>query len=364
MSSPERHGADLLPLRLKAGTFAPMASLMGMRRLLLPLVALLALAAAAPADAARYLPPGGKAFHCGIGGYKPGSVGAFTKQAGSHPAVYQYFVSWRARSSDLHWMEGLLRNTEQARSRTMLHVSTSDTALNPRKIARGRGDRFLVALNRLLGSQTSPTYIRLMSEMNNGGNPYAAYDLAGRSRGPAYSTGAFKRAWRRTTLILRGGSVARVNRRLRRLRMPPVRAESLERPRVAMLWVPLTFGNPEIARNHPVHWWPGSRYVDWVGSTWYSKHPNAAAFSRFYANPRWRRKPFALSEYGVWGREDPGFVHKVHRWARSHRVKLLCYYQGALFKPEFRLSTHPRSRGALRGLLKASWLTPFAPEFR
>src|SRR3712207_389687 len=131
------------------------------------------------------------------------------------------------------------------------------------------------------------------------------------------------------------------------------------------MWVPLTFGNPEIPRNHPRFWWPGSRYVDWVGSTWYSPHRNSRAFDRFISYPAWRRKPFALAEYASWGRDVPGFVRQVFGWARRHpRVKMLCYYQSALMKAEFRLSTHPRSRAVLRRLLRSRRYAPFAPEHR
>jgi len=43
-----------------------------------------------------------------------------------------------------------------------------------------------------------------MAEMNQANNTYAAFDRDGSARGPSHSTRAFKQAWRRTTLILRG----------------------------------------------------------------------------------------------------------------------------------------------------------------
>jgi hypothetical protein len=273
--------------------------------------------------------------------------------------VFQYFVSWRAARDDLRFFRGLLRQTERAGSRTMLSVSTDDTGLTPASLARGAGDHFLVELNRMLAYHTLPSYVRLLSEMNNGANPYSAYDLRGRSRGRAFSTGQFKRAWRRAALILRGGTVASVNADLRRLRMPPVRDldanAALGRPRVALVWVPLSFGNPEIARNHPRHWWPGARYVDWVGTTWYSRYRSVSAMDRFYRHPLWRSKPFSFSEYGVWGAESPGFLRDFFGFVRTHRrVRMVSYYQSALLRPEFRLSTHPRSRAVLRRVLRSA----------
>src|SRR4051812_38784077 len=157
------------------------------------LLAVLALTIPATAHAAGYGPPAGRVFNSGLGGYGPGAVDAFGRQAGKHPAVFQYFVNWRAGRSDVHWLEGLLRGSDRARSRVLLSVSTKTTGLTPARIARGDGDRFLLALNELLTAHGHPTYIRLLSEMNNGNNPSSAYDLAGHSRGRAYSTGQFKR---------------------------------------------------------------------------------------------------------------------------------------------------------------------------
>src|SRR4030095_1162019 len=120
------------------------------------------------------------------------------------------------------------------------------TGLTPRARAEGGGDNFLVGLNRLLAEHGQVTFLRPLSEMNNGNNSYAPYDLSGRSRGPANSVAQLKSAWRRARLIMRGGEVAAIDAKLGRLRMPPVRTDAAELPRppVALMWVPLTFGNP------------------------------------------------------------------------------------------------------------------------
>ena len=86
--------------------------------------------------------------------------------------------------------------------------------------------------------------------------------------------------------------------------------------------------------------------------------------SAFYNYPKWRRKPFAFAEWGVWGAESPGFVSKFFGFMKSHpRVRMAIYYQSATLKSEFRLSTHPRSRAALRQATNWSRLTGLAPEF-
>jgi hypothetical protein len=339
-----------------------------MRRTLVTalLVASCAVMLPAVAEGAPYLPPPGKVFWGGQGGYSAASIADFGRQSGKHPAVFNYFITWRATSSDMHWLALRLSDATRQRSRTMLSVSTTGTRLTPRSLAGGAGDGFLVALCRVLAEQGQVTYLRPLSEMNNGNNPYSPYDLSGRSRGAAFSTRQLIRAWRRLALIVRGGEVARINRKLRRLRMPPVRvgAAELPRPKVALMWVPLSFGNPEIARNHPVHFWPGGRYVDWVGTTWYSPFKASSAMDSFYKGAPWRRKPFAFAEWGVWGREDPAFVRQFFSFLRSHpRVRMAVYYQSASLKPEFRLSTHPASRAALRRAVRWSRLSGLAPEF-
>jgi hypothetical protein len=205
---------------------------------------------------------------------------------------------------------------------------------------------------------------RMGRQGNNGNNPYSAYDLSGRSRGPAFSTRQFKRGWRRLALIVRGGPVDEIDAKLRRMGMPPVRtgAGELPRPKVALMWVPLSFGNPEIAKNHPRHWWPGGGYVDWVGTTWYSPYRATAAMDAMYDYRLWRRKPFAFAEWGVWGADAPGFVRQFFSFMRSHpRVRMAVYYQSAALKPEFRLSTHPATRAALRRAVRWRRLTGVTP---
>jgi hypothetical protein len=325
-----------------------------------------ALALPAAANGEPYLPPPGQVFWGGQGGYSAGHIADFAHQSGKHPAVYNYFISWRATSSDMHWLSLRLADSARMQARTLLSVSTAGTRLTPAALANGAGDGFLLALCRLLAKQGQVTYLRPLSEMNNGNNPYSTYDLSGRPRGPAFSTAQLKRAWRRLTLIVRGGDVAAINGELGRLGMPPVQtsATELPAPQVALLWVPLSFGNPETEKNHPRHFWPGGAYVDWVGTTWYSPYRRSAAMHALYRGRPWRRKPFVFAEWGVWGSDEPGFVRQFFSFLRTHpRVRMAVYYQSASLTPEFRLSTHPRSRAALRRAVDWTRLTGFAPEF-
>jgi hypothetical protein len=327
-------------------------------------VALLLLASPAAAGAESFLPPAGKVYWGGQGGYTQAHIRDFAEQSGKHPAVFNYFISWRASESSFHWLSYRLADARAEGTAAMLSVAPEDTGLTPRDLAQGKGDAFLVGLNRLLAEHGQVTFLRPLSEMNNANNSYAPYDLSGRSRGPANSVGQLKNAWRRVALITRGGEVAAMDAKLRRLHMPPVRTAASELPRsaVALMWVPLSFGNPEIPKNHPSHFWPGSEYVDWVGTTWYSPFKASSAMQSFYSYPLWRTKPFAFAEWGVWGRDDPAFVRQFFGFVKTHpRVRMAVYYQSALLKPEFRLSAHPSSRAVLRQAIRWPRLTGVAP---
>jgi hypothetical protein len=319
---------------------------------------------AAPAGATSFVPPKGKVLWGGQGGYSRDDIQDFAKQSGRHPAVYNYFISWNASDSAFHWLSFRLADAKAEKAAALLSVSPEETKLTPRDIARGEGDEFLVGLNRLIFEAAVVTYLRPLSEMNNGNNPYSPYDLMGRPRGPAYTVRQFIRAWRRIALIVRGGPLARINRRLHRLHMQRVRTglDMLPRAPVALMWVPLSFGNPEIPKNHPRFFWPGRRYVDWVGTTWYSPYRSTAAMLRMLRFPLWRKKPFAFAEWGVWGRDNPSFVRQFFRFLKANRrVRMAVYYQSAMLKPEFRLSTHPLARAVLRQLVRWRRLTSMPP---
>jgi hypothetical protein len=327
-------------------------------RLAVTLATLAVLALPASAAAAVLAPPEGKVFAGVTGGYDTAS---FERETRSHPAVFQFFSAWGGS------MEYMFRGAESARSRLMIHISTlrgSREVITPRGIARGAGDGYLLKLNRRIAESGGPVYIRLMAEMDGHWNPYCAFDASGRSRGPAHTTRWFRQAWRRSVLIARGGRVAGIDARLRRLGLPPVytAAEALPRPRVSFHWVPQVAGAPDIRRNAPRAYWPGSRYVDWVGTDFYSKFPNWRGLERFYR--QFRRKPFAFGEWAMWGADDPGFVRRLFRWSRRHRrVRMVLYNQGKPSPGTFRLRRYPRALRALRSELDSSRIAEFAPEY-
>src|SRR3954447_10455669 len=218
-----------------------------MRRLM-PLAAVLCLALAAPARADVFGPPSGKVL-TGLSGSL--STASYTSQVGKHPAVFGFFTQWWGNN------QFIFDSARASHSRLMLHISTNHGYGEPEKvtpggIAKGVGDSYLLSLNRKIADYGEPVYIRLMAEMNQTNNAYCAFNRNGTPRDAAHSTKQFIRAWRRSTLILRGGPVADIDAKLATLHMPAVRGrdagDELPELQIAMVWVPQPEGSPPIAR--------------------------------------------------------------------------------------------------------------------
>jgi hypothetical protein len=320
-----------------------------MRRLAALTVAAAALVLAPSAAAAPLLPPKDKVYS-GVTGST--SVAKFSKQVGKRPAVFGFFHKWGGPTGYIY------DAAERSRARLMLHVSTQDgygtkEVITPRGIAQGKGDRYLIRTNKEIADYGQPTYVRFLAEMNQTNNGYCAYNRDGSSRGPAHSTKAFIAAWRRATLILRGGPVADIDVKLAKLHLPPVdtKATELPAPQVAMAWVPQTAGSPDTHANRARAYWPGAQYVDWVGTDFYSKFPNFRDLETFYAD--FPGKPFVFGEWAMWGADNASFVHRFFSWVNDHkRVRMLLYNQGNLNGGPFRLTHFPKSAAAIRAELK------------
>ena len=68
------------------------------------------------------------------------------------------------------------------------------------------------------------------------------------------------------------------------------------------MWVPQTIGSPEVAGNKPGDYWPGARFVDWIGADIFSKFATPSvwsAFRHFYRHwhhPDRHHWPFVVGE--------------------------------------------------------------------
>jgi hypothetical protein len=314
-------------------------------------VAATALATPAPAGAAAYLPAPGRVFLGATGGLERSDYTSFVATTGRHAPVWQLFLTWDQDRGEApyQYVRTRLAMARSLDTRLGLSLTTAGRdgreRISPAGIAAGNGDPYLLGLNRELGAAGDVVYVRPFGEMNNSNNAYSAY-----GRGRSHSNAAFRRAWRRTFLILRGGDVATLNARLGRLGMPPVRTgrATLPATRTAFFWCPQVAGDPNVRGNRTRDYWPGAAYVDWVGTDFYSGFPNWSGLARFYR--AFPGKPFAFGEFGIWQSGDaPGFVAGVLRFARTHRrVRMLLWMQGNEPGSAFRLQRNPGSARVVR----------------
>ena len=320
---------------------------------------LVALALPAPAGAALLLPPHGKVYFGVSDTGDMADFGHFSEAVNKHPAVIESFRTWGSDFPDS------IRRWQTARARPMLHISTDKEGgevVSLPQIAAGRGDRYLVRLNKLFYEKGMRAYIRPLGEPNRCLNIYAAYDCSGAWRGPEHSPRAYKRAFRRIYVIVHGGgSKATIDRRLAEAGLPPLSVDvrALPAAPVAIVWSPLPAGSPTIPQNRPKHFYPGSRWVDWVGTDFYAAYPEWSALTGLYR--RFSGKPFALTEWGVESGDDPSFVNKLFGWVDSHRrTRMMVYYQDFGDTSSYRIQNYSASLNVLRARLHSGLFPSYA----
>jgi len=240
----------------------------------------------------------------------------------------------------------------------------------------------MIRLNQSIALSGQVVYIRLMPEMNGSWNRYGAYTVGGHPRNANHSTKMFRAAWQRFSIVVRGGTVRGINKRLRALKMPrllrakgahdPVYSsagvtDALAKPKVALIWNPQTISSPNVAGNQPKDYWPGKKYVDWVGADIYSKYATPgvrAALSKFYA--RYRGVPFMIGEYSPWDNDVNGsFVRWLFKWAKQHgRTQMLVYYRSVYSLSPYDIANFAKARAALRDILNSPRYMQYAPGTR
>jgi hypothetical protein len=332
----------------------------------LAVTAALALGAAAPAGAGLLQPPAGKTFFGLTDSGVASQFSEFAEAVGKHPALIETFRSW---GSDL---SGSIQRWQRAVARPVLHLSTADPhygweIITPRGIALGKGDDYLVALNRLFWSQGMRAYLRPLGEPNRCLNAYAAYDCGGSPNAGYQRPLWYRRAFRRMYILLHGGgTLEKIDQRLAQAGLPPLTSRSgklppgLPKAPIVVIWSPLSSGSPAVRRNLPGFFYPGRRYLDWIGTDFYSSYPDWKSLTRFYTRfERRTRKPFSLTEWGVNG-DDPRFVRRLFTWAQRHRhCRMLIYYQDFGSESPYRLQNYPASLAVVRRRLNS----PSFPEY-
>jgi len=332
-------------------------------------VGALTLAGAGQASALTLVPAKPKVF---FGVSDRGTTEAFYEFAelfGKRPALLETFHPW---GNSLNKAYERWRETA---TRPILHISTADDQtltelITPAQIALGHGDDYLLQLNDFLAKRGLPAYVRPLGEPNRCLNPWSAVSCDGRQRGGEHTTGWYKQAFRRIATIVRGaGTLEAVNATLAEAGLPPVNRTKGPSPTVlpaapvSIVWSPLPGGSPRVKGNFPGNYWPGARWLDWVGTDFYSNYPVWKDLNRFYEAKRWRRKPFAITEWAVAGEDEPRFVKRLIAWTvKRPRVRMLVYYTG------FDTPSNPydprlyrRSTNTLRKKLRRNTFPPYAP---
>ena len=277
-----------------------------------------------------------------------GQPDRFVRQTGQDSQVRQRFLGWGQGSS---WGSPFAELFAELKPIPMIHIGTDrgrarTEVMTPARIAAGRGDAYLVALNQAIAAYGGQVYVRVMAEMNNPKNHYSPTRPNGTSKGPSHSPAAYRQAFRRAYLILHGGEI---DAQLRRLGQPPVDGELAVNAASALtvIWNPIAGLDARSPRPAQA-FYPGDRFVDMVGNDMYASRAGVASYAAnealYRAHPS---KPYALPEWGL-SIDDPGFVRKICAFLKTRpRTKLAAYYDARPGSP-YDLGSKPAARAEYR----------------
>jgi len=271
-----------------------------------------------------------------------GEPSRFASLTGQRSTIRHSFIGW-------HQPDTLRKLLDRLKPLPMVAIKTGGI-VTPLGIAQGKGDGFLVELNSALAGFGATVYVRPMPEMNGHWNEYSAFNKDGSSRGPQYSTAAFRRAFARIALVARGGPARMLNAKLRMLGQPGVLAD-LPTTRARLVWNPQGFGNPNLQANSAAAYYPGDAYVDVVANDLYDQGFKAAWEANDALYAAHRNKPFGIAEWGLWAIDDPAFVERMAAFVKSNeRIEFLVYFNG---RPGsiWDLASKPRSRATYRRVI-------------
>jgi hypothetical protein len=295
------------------------------------------LAAAAPGQ-----PPSGKIL---LGVVGPDPEG-FDRVTGKHHSLHVMFGAWTGPVGEI---------VEAERAAGRLPILTLPMSRSPLEVARGGEDARWLTLSQALNGTRETVWVRVFAEMTGYWNPWCGFDESGRSRGPSHAPGAFVGAFRRVAVILRGGSLAQMNARLRAAGLSPLRGGTDIAPsgRIGIVWNPQGHGVPFIAANGPHAYWPGPGYVDIVADDMYSDsaEPSWTGMDTLYAYG----KPFLVAEWGLEAEDDLPFASRMLTWVGSHpRTIGLVYFNKGWSGGSgiFELRSKPKSLALYRRAIK------------
>ena len=249
-----------------------------------------------------------------------GSKSRFRGQTNQATDVNLDFIGWGVHKQS--YMDNTLDAAKPIPALSFGTANKYGEAITPAGIARGKGDRVLIDIAQALDRFGSFAYVRPYAEMNGHWNPYSAYNSNGSYRGAAHSTKNFRRAFRRTYLIVHGGSVADINAKLVASGMPKLdRTNDLPLNDVKVIWNPQGFGSPDLKANSADSYYPGDKYVDVVANDLYDFGRGVeweANLDLYRGHPD---KPYAIGEWGLGpGIDHPDFVQKMANFVSNHRA--------------------------------------------
>lgn len=332
-------------------------------------LAAMALAVAIPPGAASALtlvPPKPSVF---FGVSDRGTTAEFNEWAelvGKHPALLQTFHPWG------NSLNAAYERWRETGTRPILHISTANDQtlsemITPQGIAQGGGDNYLLQLNSFFATRGLPAYIRPLGEPNRCLNAWSPINCDGSQKGGEHTAYWYKQAFRRIAAIVRGGQTLEgINATLADIGLPALNRtkgpnpESLPAAPVSIVWSPLPGGSPRVRGNFPGNYWPGSRWVDWASTDFYSQYPVWKDLNRFYNGKQWKGKPIGIAEWAVAGVDDPRFVKQLIAWTvKRPRVRMLVYYRGfGEAGNPYALGPYPRTTNTLRlKVRRASFLS-------
>src|SRR5215217_8348530 len=238
-----------------------------------------------------------------------------------------------------------------------------------------RSDYVILKVASALRTYDKPVFLRIDQEMNAYWFGWCAYNSDGTPR--AHTTEDFKDMWRRMHIIFEGGKVSDINAKLAAEGMPPLdpavgtSATSKGYPsttdpnavfpattNVAFVFNPVGQpGVPNIEGNRWADYYPGDRYVDWVGQTTYDGYwqttetQRFAQLSQFYQDfAIGHDKPYMMGEWGLepaengGGGDNPDYIRKMMDWQKTHpQVKALVYFSARTGHGDYRLQNYPNS---------------------
>jgi hypothetical protein len=275
-----------------------------------------------------------------------GSKSRFRGQTNQATDVNLDFIGWGVHKQS--YMDNTLNAAKPIPALSFGTANKYGEAITPAGIARGKGDRVLIDIAQALDRFGSFAYVRPYAEMNGHWNPYSAYNSNGSYRGAAHSTKNFRRAFRRTYLIVHGGSVADINAKLVASGMPKLdRTNDLPLNDVKVIWNPQGFGSPDLKANSADSYYPGDKYVDVVANDLYDFGRGVeweANLDLYRGHPN---KAYAIGEWGLGpGIDHPDFVQKMANFVSNHRrVETIIYYRSQSGST-FDLSSKPKSKRA------------------